>query len=232
MACAIPFQSLAATIMPCGAGSLANYIASSGCTVGDQYFYNFESLTSTGTSSISPSSITVTPITTATMPGFQFTLNQSALTNQIVDNPFAFDVMEAPNASNYIAGATLTQTGGMATNDGGVAGTASLCLGGAITPTGGCSATPAGRSLGTYALSGGLTQTSDTLTTLTPHNLVGITADFSSDGGTAGTASVTSFAIQVNTTTIPEPATFGLCAFALFAAFAGSRKFKNQVVRQ
>lgn len=211
-------SSGSAAVMPCAAGSLSSFISlSMGCTVNDQLFTGFETLTlPAGTTGISSSAITVTPITTAMLPGFLFTLNSSATSSQLFGTVVAFN--DTPVAGGQIiTDAHLTQNGGTATLTGGVTGVESICLSGSIGPTGACSGTPAGRNLGTFAVDG-LTQATDALTFLVPRTSVGVTGNFGIQGGGIGTASVTSFAIQLSTSPVPEPATILLCGCGLLCA--------------
>lgn len=216
-----------AAVIPCVSGSFASYVAlsSMGCSVNDQQFFGFANLNvPVGSTAIAPGSITVTPITTGFSPGLLFTLNLTAGTRQTLEAFLAFDVAPLPGG-NVIAGSLLSQNGGSATGDGGVVGIETICLGAAVSATGSCPGTPASRNLGTFALSGINPQTSDSLNFAARQRLLGLTGDFSAAGGTNGTASVTSFGIQVNT--VPEPATILITGLAI--AGLGLMRRKKQV---
>lgn len=211
-------SSGSAAAMPCASGTLASFISlSMGCTINDQLFTGFETLAvPSGATAISPNAITVTPITTSMLPGFLVTLNSSATSNQLFGAVLAFN--DSPLAGGQvISDAHLVQNGGTATLTGAVTGVQTICLGGSIGPTGACSGTLAGRNLGTFAVAG-LTQSTDDLTFMTPRTSVGVIGNFGIQGGGVGTASVTSFALQLSTSPVPEPATLLLCGCGLLGA--------------
>ncbi len=215
-----------AAVIPCVTGSYASYvsIAAMGCSVNDQQFYGFSTLpVAVGSTAIAPGSINVSPITIASSPGLLFTFNSTAASRQTLEAFLAFNVTPLPGG-NITSSTLLTQNGGTATGDGGVVGIESVCLDTALTATGTCPGNPAFRKLGTFALSGIPPQTSDNLKFAVPHSLLGLTGDFSLTGGTNGTASVTSFGIQVNT--VPEPATLLITGSALLGLAIMRRKRK------
>ncbi len=234
VACAIPFHAPAAAIA-CGSGTLASYISlAAGCDVNGQLFAGFTALPFTpgSTTSLSPASITVTPIT-AGGPGLLFTVNESAGSNQLADAAIGFTIAPDAGSANLLAGNTLTQNGGTATGAGNVVGTESICLNSAFTVAGVCPTNLAARNLGTFALAGGLAQTTDSLTFAAPRSLIGINANFSADGGPGGTAAVTSFAVQVTTATpaVPEPSTFAALTGGLLGLGLYLRRSNNSLRR-
>lgn len=234
VACAIPFAAPAASIA-CGTGTLASYISlSAGCAVGGQQFFGFTALpfTAGSTNNLTPASINVTPITTG-MPGLLFTLNESAGPRQLADAAIGFSVTADAGTSTLLTGSILTQNGGTATLDGDVVGTEIICLNSAFTTAGVCPASLAARNLGTFTLAGGLTQSTDSLTFATARSLIGINANFSAGGGSAGTAAVTSFAVQFSTApavaAVPEPSTFAALSAGLLGIGFVSRKTRKSI---
>ena len=203
----------AAPIVPCVTGSYASYQAlTMGCSVNDQQFSGFQILPpAAGSTAISPGLISVSPITMALGPGLLFTLNASASGGQSLEANLGFNVNPLA-LGNPIGGSTLTQNGGTAVLDGGVVGIETICLGAGLGAGGACPTTLASRNLGTFALDGISPQTIDSLN-FAAQALVGLTGDFSVVAGTAGTAALTSFGIQVNeiqASGIPEPGTLAM----------------------
>ena len=227
----------AAPVSPCGTASLASFIAlgSTGCSVGDLQFSGFAALASpAGSTALAPSAITVSPLATL-MPGLLFTLNASSSSVAIFDANIGFNVTPVMGATNLINDSTLTQNGGMATGigigGGSVTGVEMICVGAAFVPTGCPVGTLASRNLGTFAVEG-LTQTTDNLV-FGPTSLAGIVGDFSVGGGGRGTASVTSFGINISevagrSPAIPEPATFLLTGCALLGLGFGRRWYSQR----
>lgn len=225
----------AAPVGPCGTGTLASFISlgSMGCSVGDLQFFGFSSLTPPpGSTALTPGAITVMPSLTGG-PGLLFTLNASSSSLLIQDARIGFDATPLMGATNLISDSTLTQNGGTATGTGGVTGVETICIGAAIGGTGTCPGTPASRNLGTFAIAG-FSQTTDNLV-FGPTALAGIVGDFSAGGGGAnGTASVTSFAVnlsEVAAPAVPEPATILLTGCALLGLGFGRRLYSRRAGR-
>ena len=227
---ALTFSTLgiAAQIEPCPSGSFVDYlaIAATGCSVDGLQLSGFTLLSApAGSTSLAASAITVNPFGPSN-PGLQFGVNATAGPSQLFEAVSSFNVASLPGGS-AVVGASLIQNGASATGDATVLATESFCLGGNVGATGACSGgTPGDRSLGTLTLSG-LSEGVDTLTFGTPRSQLGVTVDFSVEGGSPGSASLASVNAQFVTAAIPsrvpEPATFFLSGAALLGLVAFRR---------
>ncbi|MDQ6679229.1 MAG: PEP-CTERM sorting domain-containing protein [Acidobacteriota bacterium] len=208
----------AATITPCTTGTLSGYVGfgSNGCSVGDLVVSGFQILP-TASTAISPSGVTVTP----GMGGLQFGYGRTANIGQVFESNFGFNVSSLTGMA--ITGETFGLGGSSAMLDGGVAGISSVCAG-AISSTGSCPTSPAGRNLATFALDG-FTQTSDQISFIgTP--VLGVMIDASADGGSLGMAVLGNTSVRfTEAASVPEPATMGMFVVALGGlVLAGARK--------
>ncbi len=226
----------AAPITPCGTGTLASFIALGACSVGDLQFSGFTALpVPAGSVSLAPAAITVSP-TVMGGPGLLFTLN-AVSTVSVQEAKLGFNVAPLMGATNLINDSTLTQNGAVINGlSGGVTGVEMICVGAAfVAPSGTCPAgTMASRNLGTFAVSG-VAMNSDPLV-FGPTNLAGIVGDFSADAGGTGSASVTSFGINISEVAgpagaVPEPATILLTGCALLGLGFGRRLYSRRTGR-
>jgi hypothetical protein len=213
------FLSLASLILaiasvssaaPCGAGSLASYIAlgSSGCTVGVNTLFDFRALSGiAGATPISSGSVTLTPLGGDFDPGLSATVNITANAGALLETLFTYKITGNPYVSD-----SISLTNSLALPDGAVTGIQNFCAGGTFGPSGvtGCTGT-AGSLL---TLAGVQNQDSTLLNSVA---LLSVTDDFTFDGGLAGSASGGTMTNRF--TAVPEPAAFFVTGMGLaFAA--------------
>lgn len=212
-------------LVPCPTNSLAFYAvtfttATTGCQIDDKVFYGFtDVLTAGGGASTGGVGIQVGPITTAFNPGLSYTLSGFSVgSNSSLDLALGFDVatisgaMVIEDASLGIGGAEFTGTGTVTIGE-------NVCAGGVFsTSSTGCPAGDQNVSLNvanpgppatffdmkftssTAACPGGLC------------NLVGVFKDVSITGGSAGSASLSSFTQQFSE--VPETSSIVLLGTA------------------
>ena len=190
MAATISFEAPGAPAVP---DTLTNYLAlgAGGASIGSTLFSNFTILSlQAGATAINPNSILVTPINLAGNVGFQFSLNQTANTNQLFELHLGYKV-----ASPSITGATTALNGSLVNFNG--ANTGLLALTGPM-PAQNLVAFDIG-----VASDNPVSRTFASLTSLT------VATDFVVDGGTFGSASLVSgtnlFAVPVVAVAVPEP---------------------------
>ena len=219
-----------ASAVPCVSATLSDYVAygTTGCTLFDGLASNFVAPLPGQTvfSAIAPSSIIVTPIGNALLPGFSFALNTS--TAERLESFFRFSLQGISARA-----LTLTMAGAAQSGDGSVSVVADSCSGGSFDPTQPthCS----GRTLGPL------------ITLLTANDLIAedtinfavtsffdVFVDITLDGAgqNAGTASFESASLQFAAVpvlaSVPVPTTSALVALALLALAGTSRRRHSQ----
>lgn len=200
----------------CVSGTLQDYIdlGGGGCTIGPVAFRDF--MTAPGqtfATPINPALITVDPLFPLQFPGspgFQLTLNRTASANQLFESFFQF------SAAGLLTGSSIGLGPATANGDGSATATADLCVGGSFDSGApiNCTGTP-------DVLATALTATDSQLLdqrTFAPVNFLDVFVDLVVDGGQAGSATLGSATILVDTP-IPEPSSIvlavsGLCGLA------------------
>ena len=216
----IGITQLGSAATTCNSGSLASFIAlgSTGCSIGSSTLTSFQTLPGgiLGATAINPANITLT--ITPGIVGFSAQANATVGPNQIAEALFNYQVSGPSFNMSTITLSNTTETG-----DGGVTYLQNLCLGGQFSPSGvtGCG----GPTRGLAVVNSG----SDTanFSSISP---IGVTDDFTVDGGLAGTAAGGTFTDQF---TVPEPSTILLTGLGLAVAAFGKRRlagilFSNQ----
>lgn len=187
------FLTSTALAAPAVPGTLASYLAlgAGGATIGSTLFSDFALLPlQTGAVQIDPNSILVNPINLFNNPGLEFVVNQTAASSQLFELRLTYKVADAS-----ILGASVGLTGSVVTPDG--ANTALLALTGpASSPT-------------LIAFDIGLVSDNPVSGMFAPVSLVSVETDIVVDGGTAGTAMLTSatnrFVVAGPVAAVPEP---------------------------
>jgi hypothetical protein len=214
----------------CSTESLASYIAlgSAGCTIGSDTFASFTIISpgTFGATAIDPTVVTVTPSGGTTNPTLTFATSLTAQTGQLLEAIFNYTAAGASFTSDM-----LTLSNSSETVDGAVTDIQNYCFGGNFGPDGvdGC---PGADVTGTLLGLDGIQNTDQTpIAGVTP---LGITDDFTLDGGTAGSATGGTFADQytanANASSTPEPGAFLLTALGLSLAaisLAATRKIRR-----
>jgi hypothetical protein len=205
----------------CTTQSLASYIAlgSAGCTIGADTFGSFTIITpgTAGATPIDPATVTVTPSGGTTDPTLTFSTNLTATGNELLESIFNYTAAGASFTSD-----TLTLAPAMETGNGAVTDIQNYCFGGNFGPDGvtGCA--------GTNSTLLGLDGVQNTNSTTIPGvTLLGITDDFTLDGGgpsapPPGTASggtfIDSYTATASSSSTPEPGAFLLTALGFSLA--------------
>ena len=209
---------------PCAVGTLQDYYSlSGGCTIGGATFSDFRAFaTPNGSLPIDSSLIAVTPIISATDPGFLFAIGGSAAAGEFFDVAFGFQV-----TANSIDAINAIMTGTSFTNDGSVTTLESYCLNNPF----GADQTVCAGTLDSFLLidSDPFSQLSNGATFGSVTTL-GIVKDIGIDGALAGSASVRGVSDQFHiteTAVVPEPATIALFVTGVGALAARRRLFRN-----
>jgi hypothetical protein len=210
---ALSLIGIASAAPLCTTGSLASYISlgSGGCTIGADTFASFTIITqgTAGATPIDPSTVTVTESGGTTDPSLTFSTTLTANAGQLLEALFNYTVTGASFTSD-----TLNLSLGSETVDGAVTDIQNYCFGGNFGPDGvtGCAGTN-GTLLGLDGI-----QNTDS-TTIPGVSTLGITDDFTLDGGPAGTGGTATggpFADQytatANASPTPEPGSLLLTA--------------------
>lgn len=220
LAMALGLSSAASSAPFCMTGSLDDYLSlgADGCMVGSSTFSNFWTLSPPTTGDpILTNSVSVMPIGSSLNPGLTFGLGVSAGANQNRQLVLGFIVSGPPfiGASNLISGYS-------ATGDGVVTATENLCIGGTFDPgtlnnCSGSSDTLVAAATASFAVPADFRPFGAAA-------LIGVVTNIGVDGGTAGTASLSSVTHQF--TAVPEPGTI-LCCVAGLAALGVIRRFRR-----
>jgi hypothetical protein len=200
------FGALALTApVECSPGSLQSYfdLSSEGCSIDDKVIFGFAPLVLVANAEeIDPGSIFVTPLTTALQPGFRFDINGSADAGELLQSRLVFIVSVNPGGGP-IARVRTGLDGSAATGDGNVTGVTDLCLGGEFFSDVGSCPTATDTLIVFNAGFDALLQESRGLS---PVTTLGVINDIALDGGSSGSAGLSSFTIRFQE--VPEPATF------------------------
>lgn len=224
---AIGFLALspAAAAAPCIAGSLFDYIAlAMGCEIGAIQFTGFQAFADLPEDAvpIAPADIDVTPVNSATNPGFTFDVDAAATSGAILSALFSFQVIGGPGAALIGAQAILS---GTFTGDGAAILVEDLCLDGLFAmPLINCSSANTANLINLIDANVSFT---DESTSFDPVQLLDVFANPIIDAGLSGTASIVSatllFATNVSAVSEPSAPALVLLAGAL-ALFAFRRR--------
>jgi hypothetical protein len=166
----------------CGTALLASYIAlgSGGCTIRSDTLFNFQALGGTaGMVPILPASVIMSPLGGAFNPGISVAANVTSPAGIVMEALFTYRISGSAFIADSITLANSSETG-----DGAVTDTQNFCVGGIFGSDGvtGCTGIA-----GSLVALGGVQNTNST--SLGPASLLSVTADFTIDGGIAGSAS-------------------------------------------
>lgn len=215
LAVAVPNFVLAA---PCFPDSLAGYIGlgSTGCQIGTSTFSDFSAGPSFfGGVAISPSTILVSPLLTAT--GFDFAIARSAGAGQVLGVAIGYTA----SGSQFLQ-AQLSMTGSAATGDGVVTVIEDLCLGGTfVSNPANCSNPP---PVSLVIAQDFLGPTGPDVTPLNPgSSFFDVFTDITIDGGLSGSSSVNTVRNQF---AVPEPSSVLLIGSGLVALFMARARIR------
>jgi hypothetical protein len=207
---------------PCGAGSLASYVAlsSGGCTIGSDKLYNFQILSGiSGGTAIAPGSVNLNPTGGSLNPLLTISTTQSASAGVPLEAIFTYDISGA-----LFTGISAVLSGTSETGDGGVTGIVNFCEGGSFGSDGvsGC-----GFANGALLTLDGGVQPSDN-SQFAGVSFLNVTDDFTIDPGVIGTA--TGGTLTNSFTAVPEPVSFTLTGLGL--ALAGALKVRSSRAKQ
>jgi hypothetical protein len=206
---------------PCIVGSLANYVAlgAGGCNIGTAQFFNFVDLPlQGGAAPISDNGSFVSPVLTGN-PGFNFNVNSLALAGDLFERRIGYSL----SGPGFI-GNQLALTGSNVSTDGAITVIEDKCLGAAFGAGGFCSGIDA--QLTGFDLGPLFGQSLTDSLTFPSKPLFGVIVDITVDGGTDGTAGLTSVSSRFTPQAVPEPATLTLLSIGL-AAITG-RRLRNR----
>jgi hypothetical protein len=174
-------------------------LAADGCTIGDKVILPFSALDLVaGASQISPESIFVKPLAAAL--GLLFEINANAASGELLQSRFAFTVMGDPGAQP-IGRVTTSIAGSRVAPDGVNTAVTDLCFGAGVVA--GVCATTGGTVILFDIGSDALLQESRGFA---PVQTLGVANDITLDGGSSGSAGLSSYTIRFQA--VPEPATF------------------------
>jgi hypothetical protein len=200
------FGALALTApVNCSPGSLQSYIdlAPEGCSIDDKVVLGFASLIPPeGASEIAPDSIFVTPLTTQFQPGFRFDIDADAGARELLQSRLMFTVLVNPGGGP-IGRVRTTIGGSAASGDGVVTAVTDLCLGGEFAFDVGTCADATDTLI---VFNAGFDSMLQESRGFNPVATLGVITDVAVDGGTSGSAGLSSFTIRFQE--VPEPATF------------------------
>jgi hypothetical protein len=206
----------------CTTGTLASYelLGSGGCTIGADNVASFMAVSGTaGATAIDPTLITITPTGGTDNPVLTFQTSQTANAPTLLESIFNYTISGAAFTMDV-----LNLSGSSETGDGAVTDIQNYCFGGNFGPDGvtGCTGSVSGTLLGLD----GIQNTDQTVIGgVTP---LGITDDFTLDGGQGGSATGGVFADQFTATSAtPEPGVLALTALGLSAV--ALRKIKERL---
>lgn len=193
---------------PCVVGSLESYITGGvPCTVGTVEFSDFTTEPGiSGSTPIDSANVLVTPGGTPFQPLLLLTLNQTANAGELLDLLFRVQAAGVLTASSIALGSPSV------TGDGAVIGILDVCAGGNFSAgPSGCSGTSAS------ALAAATAASNDNSgpVTFPVSSFFDIFYEITLDGGLAGTASLASAALAVDT--VPEPSAILLVSLGLAA---------------
>lgn len=205
---------------PCVSGTLQSYInlGVTGCSVGGVDYSAFSLVPGQfGATQISPGSINVTPGGTQLQTMLLLSLNQTASAGMLLETIFRV------RAAGLLSTASIALNSPTVTGDGAVTGILDVCAGGnfAGSAPSGCPTTA--RSALVFATAGGPNQLSDSVS-FVPTSFFDIFFDVSIDGGSTGSATLTSTSLGVNA--VPEPSAIILVALGIGAI--GIRRYRFQ----
>lgn len=215
--------STLAVSAPCTTGSLASYISlgATGCTIGGNTLFDFNAVPGTaGATEVGTGSVSLIPAGSSANPGLTINLGVRASANSLLETIFTYQISGESYTSDSVTIASSSETG-----DGAVTDVQNYCEGGTFSPDGvtGCTGTP-----GSLLALDGVQNTNSAPISAT---LLGVTDDFTADGGTIGSAmagTATDQFTAVSTSVVPEPSS--LC-FVGFAALAGAFVRRRAVTR-
>ena len=230
-----------AALTPCPTDTLANYVAdfttaANGCYVLDKEFYGFtDVLQAGGTASTGGVGILVSPLPVPLNPGLEYSLaGFSVGSNQSLDLKLGFDVAVI-GGSHVIEDASLGIAGAQNSGTGSVTIGENVCAGGTFSNPGAGTGCPGGdQNLSLNVQNPGPPQVFYDMkfTSPTPAcpgglcNLVGVFKDVSVTGGSAGSASLSSFTQQFSE--VPEPASVMLLGGALLTIAGSIRRMARR----
>jgi hypothetical protein len=179
---------------PCKSGTLLEYMElppvedSGGCTIGQAIFSDFAlSFIVPNAEGIDPSNIRITPVNDSRGPGLEFTVNLSARSGRVVESAIAFTVSGVRFTRN-----TLSTTGATAAGDGAVAVVEDNCLGD-FSFLGQCFIPTTAHAISAVISADEVP--ADPLS-FEPVELIGVSIDMITDGGSNGQAALVSSRVQ------------------------------------
>ncbi len=186
----------------CTGGSLQQYInlGSTGCTIGGDTLYNFQTVPGSANNIIPNGSVNINPSGGTYTPGISIMVNQTVADLNSYETIFTYDI-----SGPLYTSISATLSGAMETNiDGGVTGLVNFCEGGSFGSDGVTGCTKPNNGL---VLVDGV-QNSQSMSFPTV-SFLNVTDDFEIDGAASGGTLTNSF------TAVPEPIGTSLAGFGL-----------------